>query len=533
MANRIRRKTIVTVFLDDTIVAVCIIPGQLFASIAVSIRTNIGLSIQFNGIVVGDIINIDISLSFFTDIGVVVGIIYLDVVRIHYRVLVVILLGLGIAGNIDVFLFTSKNHFICLLDSHILIIVDSRIGQILAVSDIIGVTIVVPLVFVHIMILTVDIQRTRIDGTSEIFTCNIIVVKRVVNQFKNRNGLNTVQTRMDGLSETRFCEVLRSIVFAIIAVSQCAVQRDSIAVNNTGISSCCFDFNIRYLCGADIVVNLIVVIAVKMQRARINIEVYDITVAGYIFIRCSAFATDYISLAGLRVLPAESNFVLARVGCRSSVGTGTNERLLLAIGSSVCRICDVGRFVVRIGDVYAAQDFLFIDTCIGIAVPYNVCGNSQLVAVVHLISNSQHDLGTSRSAFVCILEANIHCVLANATIQTLIQVNNLDFCTTSLANTGTGTVIQLVCTSDVCFNDDVAVVKVCTNRSGIRRTTQCTIGRSRLPTRTAAVFVQCIVVAFLVFSLHFDITAVGATVSPATDIAMMVFVAIAEDLVFL
>ena len=533
MANRIRRKTIVTVFLDDTIVAVCIIPGQLFASIAVSIRTNIGLSIQFNGIVVGDIINIDISLSFFTDIGVVVGIIYLDVVRIHYRVLVVILFSLGIAGNIDVFLFTSKNHFICLLDSHILIIVDSRVGQILAVSDIIGVTIVVPLVFVHIMILTVNIQRTRIDGTSEIFTCNIIVVKRVVNQFKNRNGLDTVQTRMDGLSETRFCEVLRSIVFAIIAVSQCAVQRDSIAVNNTGISSCCFDFNIRYLCGADIVVNLIVVIAVKMQRARINIEVYDITVAGYIFIRCSAFATDYISLAGLRVLPAESNFVLARVGCRSSVGAGTNERLLLAIGSSVGRICDVGRFVVRIGDVYTAQDFLFVDACIGIAVPYNMCGNSQLVAVVHLVSNSQHDLGTSRSAFICILEANIHCVLANAAVQTLIQVNDLDFCTTSLTNTGTGTVIQLVCTSDVCFNDDVAVVKVCTNRSGIRRTTQCTIGRSRLPTRTAAVFVQCVVVAFLVFSLHFDITAVGATVRPTTDIAMMVFVAIAEDLVFL
>ena len=162
-----------------------------------------------------------------------------------------------------------------------------------------------------------------------------------------------------------------------------------------------------------------------------------------------------------------------------------------------------------------------------------MCGNSQLVAVVHLVSNSQHDLGTGRSAFVSILEANVHSILANAAIQTLVQVNDLDFCTASLTNAGTGTIVQLVCTSDVCFNDDVAVVKVCTNRSGIRRTTQCAIGRSRLPTRTAAVFVQCVVVAFLVFSLHFDITAVGATVSPATDIAMMVFVAVAEDLVFL
>ena len=348
----------------------------MLASIAVSIRTNIGLSIQLNGIIVGDIIDIDIPLSFFTNVGVVVGIIYLDVVRIHHRVLVVILFSLGIAGNIDVFLFTSKNHFICLLDSHILIIVDSRVGQILAVSDIIGVTIVVPLVFVHIMILTVNIQRTRIDGTSEIFTCNIIVVERVVNQFKNRNGLNTVQTRVDGLSETRLCEVLRSIVFAIIAVSQCAVQSNIVAVNNTGISSCCFDFDIRYLCGADIIVNLIVVIAVQMQRTRINIEINDITVAGYIFIRCSAFATDYISLAGFRVFPTESNFVFARVGCRSSVGTGTNERFLLAIGSSVGRICDVGRFVVRIGDVYTAQDFLFVDTRISITIPHNMCGNS-------------------------------------------------------------------------------------------------------------------------------------------------------------
>ena len=168
----------------------------MFASIAVSVRTNIGLSIQANGIIVDDIINVDIPLPLFTDVGVVVGIIYLDVVRVHYRVLVVILLGLGIAGNIDIFLFTSKNHFVCLSDSHILIIVHSHFVQVLTVSDVIGVAIVVPLVFVRVMVLTMNVQRTRIDGTSEIFTCNIVVIVRVVNQFEKRDSLDTVQTRV-------------------------------------------------------------------------------------------------------------------------------------------------------------------------------------------------------------------------------------------------------------------------------------------------------------------------------------------------
>ena len=212
-------------------------------------------------------------------------------------------------------------------------------------------------------------------------------------------------------------------------------------MNNTGISGCCFDFNIRYLCGADIVVNLIVVIAVQMQRTRVNVEINDIAVAGYIFIRCCTFTTDYISLTGERILPAECDFVFACVGCCSSVGASTYERLLLAIGRSIGRISDVSGFVVGVVDAHAAQDFLLVDTCIGIIVPYNVCGNSQLVAIVHLVSNSQHNLGTGRSAFVSILEANVHSVLANTTIQTLVQVNDLNLCATSLTSARTSTIV--------------------------------------------------------------------------------------------
>ena len=436
MANRIGGQTIVAVCFDDAVIAVRIVPSQLLTGIAVSIGANIGLSVQSNSVVVGDVINVDIPLPLFTDSGIVVGVIYLDVVRVNHRILVVILLSLGIAGNIDVFTFTSKNRFVCLFNSHVLTIVRHCVSQILVVSDIIGVSIIVPLVFVRVMVLTMNIQRTRVDGSGEIFFCNIVVVKRVVDKFKNRNRLDAVQTRMELLSEARCCVIFGSVCVAVVTVCQTGIQVNSVAIDDTGVLSRSFNLNILHFSSADIVVNLVVIIAVQIQRARVNVEVDDIALTRHILVRSCALTAYHIGLAGECVLPAERNIVLrASVNCCSSIGAGTNERLLLAVSRSIGGLCNVCRLVVGVYDVDIIENALR-NACVSLVPDDRLC-NDNRSAIVHLVRNGQLDFDIGRMAFVGILETNVHSVLADTTVQALVKVYNLDFCATGITSSRT------------------------------------------------------------------------------------------------
>ena len=493
MANRIGGQTIVAVCFDDAVIAVRIVPSQLLTGIAVSIGANIGLSVQGNSVVVGDVINVDIPLPLFTDSGIVVGVIYLDVVRVDHRILVVILLGLGIAGNIDVFTFTSKNRFVCLFDSHVLTIVRHCVSQILVVSDIIGVSIIVPLVFVRVMVLTVNIQRTRVDGSGEIFFCNIVVVKRVVDKFKNRNRLDAVQTRMELLSEARCCVIFGSVCVAVVTVCQTSIQVNSVAIDDTGVLSRSFNLNILHFSSADIVVNLVVIIAVQIQRARVNVEVDDIALTRHILVRSCALTAYHIGLAGECIFPAECNVVLcASVNCCSSIRTGTNERLLLAVSRSIGGLCNVCGLVVGVYDVDIIENALR-NACVSLVPNDRLC-NGNGSAIVHLIRNGQLDFDIGRMAFVGILETNIHCVLADTTVQALVKVYNLDFCATCFAS------IRTIVVCGRRFNDDVAVFE--RSRFGnIGCTTSSTGFGSSFIASAAAAFVSSIIQLSFVFSI--------------------------------
>ena len=180
MLDLIFSQTVITIRLSNTVISVGVKTGQGFACVAVGIRANIRISIQCDDIIVRDIVDVDVVLPFFANRGVVVGVIHLDVVGSHNVIRVVILLSLRVPSDIGGHLSTSQDSFIAIGDRHALSVISNGVSQIPVTTDVVGVPIIGPGILFGIMVQTVNIQRSRIDRTSEVLAADVVVVVRVI-----------------------------------------------------------------------------------------------------------------------------------------------------------------------------------------------------------------------------------------------------------------------------------------------------------------------------------------------------------------
>ena len=425
MDNLIFRQSVIPIRFSNTVIAIGIETGQIFASIAVSIRTRIGFCIQRNDIVVGDVINIDVIGSLFADCGIEVGIVNLNVVRVNDFVRIVILLSRGIAGHIHRDFITSEDRFVEVCNGHGLSIVPDGFIQVQTSAKIVGVSVIRPGVFLSVMVETVNIQRTRIDRAREIMAADIVVVVRVVDKRNVRQRLDTVESSMDLFGE--FLRKQRRIIRGtVIAISCRCVELDRITVYNTTVSRRILDLDVFDLGSGNVVVDTVIVGAVQIQWARINVEIHDISGSRYRSICNANQLLRQIRFTGCGILPLEGNIILTCMRGRSSIGIGRCQRIAVAIRRCIGRVRNIIACVVGVNDAYGRKHVRTINTRIAF-VSNERSGYMQRRTIVSFVRNRQQyrrvfDTDTA----IIVLMCDVHGVFAYTAQQTLIQVNNTD-----------------------------------------------------------------------------------------------------------